>query len=77
VRDLGKRFVGWRPSSNVEALSHIELHVHPGELVALVETSGCGKSTLLRIVAGLEQPSSGEVLVDGEVVLGPSMPRPA
>ncbi len=77
VRDLGKRFAGRRPSSDVEALSHIDLHVHPEELVALVGTSGCGKSTLLRIVAGLEQPSSGEVLVDGEVVLGPSMPRPA
>jgi NitT/TauT family transport system ATP-binding protein len=75
VRDLGKRFAGRRPSSDVEALSHIDLHVHPGELVALVGTSGCGKSTLLRIVAGLEQPSSGEVLVDGEVVLGPGPDR--
>ena len=41
------------------------LDVGENEFVSLVGTSGCGKSTLLSIVAGLEEPTDGEVLVDG------------
>jgi NitT/TauT family transport system ATP-binding protein len=75
IRDLVKRFPGRRRSSPVDALGGIDLHVDRGEVVGLVGTSGCGKSTLLRIVAGLEQATSGEVLVDGEPVLGPGPDR--
>ena len=46
-----------------------------GELVAFVGPSGCGKSTLLHIAAGLEQPSQGRLLVDGQPVRGPSPER--
>ncbi len=60
LRDLGKRF-GAR-----EVLRHNTLDIEPGEFVAIVGRSGCGKSTLLRLVAGLESPSSGELLLDGE-----------
>ena len=49
-------------------LHGIELEVADGEMVVLVGASGCGKSTLLRIVAGLETPSSGRVLIDGRDV---------
>ncbi|OLT12413.1 nitrate/sulfonate/bicarbonate ABC transporter ATP-binding protein [Pseudonocardia sp. CNS-139] len=49
----------------VQALAGIDLVLRPGGLTALVGPSGCGKSTLLRIIAGLEQPSGGSVLVDG------------
>ena len=49
-----------------QVLQGIELKVAPGELVAIVGRSGCGKSTLLRLIAGLEHPTSGGILVDGQ-----------
>ncbi|MCX4992305.1 MULTISPECIES: ABC transporter ATP-binding protein [unclassified Streptomyces] len=48
------------------ALDGLNLTVRPGELLALLGPSGCGKTTALRMLAGFEQPDSGEVLVDGE-----------
>ena len=48
-----------------EVLKSVNLAVVPGELVTLVGPSGCGKSTLLRVIAGLEDPTTGTVLVDG------------
>ena len=42
--------------------------IHDGEFVVLVGPSGCGKSTLLRMLAGLEEISGGEILIDGKVV---------
>lgn len=52
-------------------LSGIDLHVRGGEFVAIVGPSGCGKSTLLRVVAGLQEPSSGEAQIGGTPVTGP------
>lgn len=51
-------------------LQGVDLEVAPGEFVALVGRSGCGKSTLLRLIAGLETPSDGGVLIDGEALRG-------
>jgi NitT/TauT family transport system ATP-binding protein len=59
----------------VTALQNIDLHLQPREFVCIVGASGCGKSTLLNIVAGLVQPCSGNVLVDGEAVPGPGADR--
>jgi NitT/TauT family transport system ATP-binding protein len=49
----------------VEALSNIDLGVRRGEFVSLIGPSGCGKTTLLRVIADLEQPSAGSILVNG------------
>jgi len=57
------------------ALEDINLKVNPGEFVCVVGPSGCGKSTLLHLIAGLQQPTSGKVLIDDKVVDGPGTDR--
>ncbi|WP_151637208.1 sulfate/molybdate ABC transporter ATP-binding protein [Noviherbaspirillum aerium] len=64
VRNINKRF------GNFIALNDVSLNFPPGELTALLGPSGCGKTTLLRIIAGLEQPDSGQVFLDGEDASG-------
>ena len=59
----------------VRALDKIDLQVNAGEFVALLGPSGCGKSTLLNLVAGFEQPSAGQLTVDGQPVLKPGPAR--
>ena len=56
-------------------LENVTLTVNPGEFVSIVGSSGCGKSTLLRLVVGLEEEYQGEVLLDGERVVGTSLDR--
>jgi NitT/TauT family transport system ATP-binding protein len=56
-------------------LDNISFSVEPGHLVALLGPSGCGKSTLLRLVAGLDTPTSGRLLVDGAAITGPDPSR--
>ncbi|MDT8990270.1 ATP-binding cassette domain-containing protein [Curvibacter sp. APW13] len=51
-------------------LHNTALHIEPGQFVAIVGRSGCGKSTLLRLVAGLEQASAGQILLDGQPLTG-------
>ena len=57
------------------ALNDINLRTHRREFLCVVGPSGCGKSTLVRILAGLEQHSSGEVLLQGQPVTGPGRDR--
>ncbi len=62
-------------AGEVVALKDINLTVHRREFMCVLGQSGCGKSTLIRILAGLETPSSGQVLVDGQPVTGPGRDR--
>ncbi len=63
VRGIRKRFGGQR-SAPLLALDGVDLLAEPGEFIAVIGPSGCGKSTLFQILAGLEQPTGGEVLID-------------
>ena len=53
-------------ADGTRALDDVSLVAHSGRVLTLLGPSGCGKSTLLRIVAGLDQPSSGSLVLDGE-----------
>ncbi|GJD28983.1 Aliphatic sulfonates import ATP-binding protein SsuB [Methylobacterium adhaesivum] len=65
VRDLSKAFDGHT------VIENLDLHIPAGQFVAVVGRSGCGKSTLLRLILGLEQPSSGRVVLESEAVRAP------
>ncbi len=73
VRDIYKTFT--RRKQVTVALQQIRLSVAEGEFVCLVGPSGCGKSTLLNLIAGLERPDSGEMLISGQPISGPGRDR--
>ena len=65
----GVRLKGIRKSfGDVEVVKGVDLEVQDGELLIVVGASGCGKSTLLRLLAGLEQPSAGEIFIGDRLV---------
>lgn len=73
INDVSHRF--GLEGKSLPVLDRVSLDVAPGEFVAILGPSGCGKSTLLRLAAGLEVPSSGNILSDGERVLTPDPSR--
>jgi len=76
VRQVSKSFPAPEdPVTRRQALSNISLSLTAGELVSLVGPSGCGKSTLLRLIAGLDIPDSGELLIGSEFINRPSAAR--
>ena len=75
ARNVGKTFVEPIHGEDVEALRDICVTVRHREFVSVIGPSGCGKSTFLRIVAGLDRPSSGEIVVAGKRVSGPGADR--
>jgi NitT/TauT family transport system ATP-binding protein len=75
VRGLRHEYVNRFTRERVVALDGVDLEVAAGEFLTVVGPSGCGKSTLLSILAGLTQPTGGEVLLDGRPVDGPGPDR--
>lgn len=68
---LSKTYTSREDGREVEALRDITIKIEEGEFVSLIGPSGCGKTTLLRIISGLEVPSKGNFLIDGEEVKEP------
>ena len=75
IQGVSRTFPGTRGSAPTQALLPVDLEVADNDFITILGPSGCGKSTLLRIVAGLDQPSGGRVLLDGDPVIGPGPDR--
>jgi len=72
AKNIGKSFVtsDGKESQTIAAIEDINLSIDEGQFVCLVGPSGCGKTTLLNILAGLDKPTEGEVILDGHPVSG-------
>ena len=75
IDGVGRTFPGVHGGAPTVALTPISLTVADNDFITILGPSGCGKSTLLRIVAGLDRPSEGRVLLDGAEVSGPGADR--
>jgi NitT/TauT family transport system ATP-binding protein len=75
ARNVSKTYFDTVANDNVVALDDICLAIRPHEFVSVIGPSGCGKSTFLRLVAGLDKPTAGEILVSGRKVTGPGADR--
>lgn len=73
IRNLQKKYV--TDTSETMAIEDFSLDIKKGELVSVVGPSGCGKTTLLRMIAGLLEPSSGQILINGKECSGPGPDR--
>lgn len=71
INSLNKTFT----HTDKETLQDISLEVDKGEFICIVGPSGCGKSTLLNLIAGLDTPTSGSIILDGRQVTGPGADR--
>ena len=75
IKNLRKTFSRTDMTGTLCAIEDLSLNIEAGEFVSVIGASGCGKSTLLRTIAGLETPTSGEILCDGKEVRGTSPDR--
>ena len=73
VEDLSKKFI--TPKGEIAALNKINFQIHRREFITVIGPSGCGKTTLIRILAGLDFPTSGNVLLEGKKMEGPGAER--
>ena len=72
IKDVTKSFYrnDGKQSTIINAIENINFRVNDGEFVCLVGPSGCGKSTLLNILAGLDNPTNGQVVLNGRPITG-------
>ncbi|MCW0234783.1 MAG: ABC transporter ATP-binding protein [Ferrovibrio sp.] len=75
IENVSRVFPGVRGGEPTRALEPATLNVEDNDFITILGPSGCGKSTLLRIVAGLDQPTTGQVLLDGAAVRDPGPDR--
>jgi ABC-type nitrate/sulfonate/bicarbonate transport system ATPase subunit len=75
IENVSRVFPGVRGGAPTRALEPTDLTIADNDLVTILGPSGCGKSTLLRLVAGLDQPSTGAITLDGKPVTGPGSDR--
>lgn len=71
LRNVSKQY----ENAGQPTLEGIDLEINSGEFVCVIGKSGCGKSTLLNLIAGLEEPTQGEILLDGKKISGPGADR--
>jgi ABC-type nitrate/sulfonate/bicarbonate transport system ATPase subunit len=75
IEGVARTFPGVHGRAPTQALQPVTLTVADNDFIAILGPSGCGKSTLLRIIAGLDTPSEGRVVLDGAPVTGPGADR--
>lgn len=75
VNAVSRQFSAAKGGLPMQALAPIELEVADNDFLVLLGPSGCGKSTLLRLIAGLDRPTTGRIILDGEVVSSPGPDR--
>ena len=75
LQGLGKSFTDPRTLKPMVAVTGVDITIATGEFICIVGPSGCGKSTVMNMIAGLDTPTTGRVLIDGLAVTGPGADR--
>ena len=70
LETIGLSKVYMQGDVKVTALDQVNIKIYANEITAVVGPSGCGKSTLLHLLSGMDRPTSGKVLLDGEDMIG-------
>ncbi len=75
LQDVVKKYNDRKTGIPFTVLDNLNINISPGEFVSVVGPSGCGKSTMMRLILGSEQPTSGQLLIDGSPIEGPHRDR--